>query len=407
MFLRNLIKLKLSRSENSSTFIGDKLKVIANYIFEEDTPILWSGITLLTNPPCAKELQILKEEIFSKGFFEAGEYIREKELLINSNVVPSIKNRKINYFINLSLTHPHPADSRNELVINKTQALEIKQKPTISTKLPNPISFSLSGLNVLLTKDVFKPGETIKISFSSEVLKQLEIRLLQNANLVCFCNAYGKDCHLVEELPPAIAGDAKTTDMERHFLLLKVPEIAEPSHNFLWEPIEKEQFGHRYGDYTKWSLLIIGKRKPEFGREPIKFEVPITIIKKRITEEKSGTGLFIEPYSGSGSLFDGLSSKFQKIYKVISIKSETENYILKIKNISGTDIFGVTIRIAGLHEGLFETTPSLIGFNIWKKNEEKEIIYKTNKNISALISEISDNTQKKIKIQSPISSNFF
>ncbi|KKK45091.1 MAG: hypothetical protein Lokiarch_12660, partial [Candidatus Lokiarchaeum sp. GC14_75] len=69
MFLRNLIKLKLSRSENSSTFIGDKLKVIANYIFEEDTPILWSGITLLTNPPCAKELQILKEEIFSKGFF--------------------------------------------------------------------------------------------------------------------------------------------------------------------------------------------------------------------------------------------------------------------------------------------------------------------------------------------------
>ncbi|KKN37078.1 hypothetical protein LCGC14_0767270, partial [marine sediment metagenome] len=64
-----MIELKLSRSENSSTFIGSKLKVVARYIFEEDTSILWSGITLLTNPPCAKELQILKEEIFSKGFF--------------------------------------------------------------------------------------------------------------------------------------------------------------------------------------------------------------------------------------------------------------------------------------------------------------------------------------------------
>ena len=402
-----MIKLKLSHSENSSAFIGDKIKVIVNYIFEEDTSILWSGITLLTNPPCAKELQILKEEIFSEGLFKAGEYIREKDLLINSNVVPTIKNRKINYFINLSLTHPHPTDSRNNLVINKTQALEIKQKPIISTKLPNPISFSLSGLNILLTKDIFKPGETIKISFSSEVLKQLEIRLLQNANLVCFCNAYGKDCHLVEELPPAIAGDAKTTDLERGFLLLKVPDIAEPSHNFLWEPIEKELFGHRYGDYTKWSLLIIGKKKPEFGRELIKFEVPITIIKKPIMEEKRGTGLFSGSNNGSRSLFDGLSSKFQKIYKVISINSETENYILKIKNISNNDIVGVTVRIVGLHEGFFETTPNLTGFNLWKKNEEKEIIYKTNKNVSALISEISDNTQKKIKIQSPISSNFF
>jgi hypothetical protein len=402
-----LIKLQLSTLENSSTFIGDKLNIRAKYIFEEDTSVLWSGVQLITNPPCAKELQISKEEIFSKGTFEAGEYIRERDLLINSNVVPTIKNRDINYSIKLSLSQSHPNDTEKDLIINQTQLIELKQKPNLSTKLPNPISFSLSGLNVLLSKDIFKPGETIKISFSSEVLKQLEIRLLQNANLVCFCNAYGNNCSLVEELPPAIAGDAKTTNIDRGFLLLKVPEIAEPSHNFLWESIEKEQFGARYGDYSKWSLLIIGKKKPEFGREPINFEVPITIVPKRFVEKKIGENLFSKADSGSHSLFDGLSSKFQKIYKVISINSDLENYKLKIKNISDTDLNGVTVTVAGLHEGLFETAPNLTGFNSWEKNEEKEINYKTEQNISAVISEISDNTQKKIKIQTPISSNFF
>jgi hypothetical protein len=392
---------------NSSTFIGDKLNIRAKYIFEEDTSIFWSGIQLITNPPCDKELQITKEEIFSKGTFEAGEYIRERDLLISSNVVPTIKNRKIDYFINLILRHPHPNNTDKEIIINQTQVIELKKKSNLSTKLPNPISFSLSGLNVLLTKDIFKPGETIKISFSSEVLKQIEVRLLQNANLVCFCDAYGKDCSLVEELPPAIAGDAKTTDMDRGFLLLKVPEIAEPSHNFLWEPIEKEQFGARLGDYTKWSLLIIGKKKPEFGREPINFEVPITIVPKRFIEEKVGNNLFSKADSRIHSLFEGLSSKFQKMYKVISINSDLNNYKLKIKNVSNTDLNGVTIKVAGLHEGLFETAPNLTGFNSWKKNEEKEIIYKTKQIISAVISEISDNTQTKIKIQTPISSNFF
>lgn len=402
-----MIKLQLSTLENSSTVIGDKLNIRAKYIFEEDTSVLWSGVQLITNPPCAKELQIAKEEIFSEGTFEAGEYIREKNLLVSSNVVPTIKNRNISYFVNLILRQPNHNKTGKDLIINQTQAIELKKKKNLSTKLPNPISFSLSGLNILLTKDIFKPGETIKISFSSEVLKQLEIRLLQNANLVCFCNAYGKDCSLVEELPPAIAGDAKTTDMERGFLLLNVPEIAEPSHNYLWEPIEKEQFGVRYGDYTKWSLLIMGKEKPEYGKEPINFEIPITIVPKRFIEKKGEINLFSKANSSSHSLFDGLSSKFQKIYKVLSLNSDLNNYKLKVKNISHADLNGVTVKVAGLHEGFFETAPNLTGFNSWKINEEKEIIYKTKQKISAVISEISDNTQKKIKIQTPISSNFF
>ncbi|MHA2472037.1 MAG: hypothetical protein ACXAES_02260, partial [Promethearchaeota archaeon] len=249
-----MVNLQLSDLNDGSVLIGDKLRVKTKFTFDEDTDILWSGIRLITNPPCLKEVQVSKEEVFSKGHFEAGEYIREKSMLINTNVVPTIKNRDLNYLLKLILRQPNPVNPEDDLVINKTHEIEIKAKNSgFQKKAPKPISFSLSGLNILLSKDVFKPGETIKINFSSEELRELEVRLLQNANVVCHCEAYGQSCSKVEELPPAIAGDAKTSNLEKEFLLLKVPDIAEPSYKFIYSPSEKEQFGFRYGAYTQWS----------------------------------------------------------------------------------------------------------------------------------------------------------
>ncbi len=402
-----MVKLELSDLNNGTVFIGDRFRVNVKFTFEEETDIFWSGIRLITNPPCAKELQVSKEEIFSKGNFEAGEYIREKSLLIASNIVPTIKNRNLNYILKLILRQPNPINPEDDLVISKTHDVEIKAKDSgLQTKSPKPISFSISGLNILLTKDVYKPGETIKISYSSEELKQIEVRLLQNSNLVCYCEAYGQNCSKVEELPPAIAGDARTQNFDKDFLLLKVPEVAEPTCNWLWSPSEKEQFGFRYGAYTKWSLLIVGKKKPEYGLEPIKFEVPITIATGRISEEKIGVDFFSERNAGASSLFDGIS-RFQKTYKVLSIDSDIDKYKLRIKNISKEDLQGVTVKITGLQEGLFETAPSLTGFNIWKKGEEKEIVYETKQNITALISVLEDNSQQTIRIQSPVAEASF
>ena len=404
----DLVKLQVENLNKDSVFIGDKLNIRTKFIFEEDTDILWSGVRLITNPPCARELQVSKEEIFSKGHFEAGEYIREKSLLIKTNVVPTIKNRNLNYFLKLILRQPNPINPEDDLVINKTQDIEIKAKDSgLQVKQPNPISFSISGLNALLTKDIYKPGETIKISFTSEVLKHIEVRLLQNSNIVCYCEAYGQNCRKVEELPAAIAGDARTSDLDKEFLLLKVPEVAEPSHNYLWSPSEKEQFGFRYGAYTIYSLLIIGKKKPEYGMEPIKFEVPITIVGGPILEKKVAVDLFVEGGAAAPSLFEGISSKFQKTYKVISIDSDIDKYKLRLKNISNKELNGVTVKVTGLQEGLFETAPNLIGFNTWKKNEEKEIVYEIKQDVTALISILEDNSQKSLRIQSPVSTTSF
>ena len=403
-----MVNLELTDLNKGAVFIGDRLSVKTQFKFEEDTRILWSGIRLITNPPCLKEVQVSKEEIFSKGNFEAGVYIREKSILIKSNVVPTIKNRDLNYLLKLILRQPNPVNPEDDLVINKSQDIEIKAKNSVyQTKIPKPISFSISGLNIMLSKDLYKPGETIKINFSSDELRELDVRLLQNANVVCYCEAYGQTCSKVEELPPAIAGDARTTNFQKDFLLLKVPEFAEPSYNFVYSPSEKEQFGFKYGAYTQWSLKFIGKKKPEFGSEPIKFEVPITIASAPFSEKKVAVDLFAGEGSDASTLFNGISSKFQKVYKVISIDSDIDKYRMNIKNISKKDLKGVTIKILGLQEGLFETSPSLTGFNTWKIDEEKEIVYEIKQDITALITILEDNSQQYIRIQSPVSTVSF
>jgi hypothetical protein len=105
-------------------------------------------------------------------------------------------------------------------------------------------------------------------------------------------------------------------------------------------------------------------------------------------------------------VFDGIS-RFQKVYKVVSIDSDIEKYILRIKNISKENLHGVTVSVAGLQEGIFETASYTTGFNIWAKGEEKEIIYETKQNITSLISILEDNSQQSIRMQSPVADKSF
>lgn len=400
------MKLELTDLSNGSVYIGDKLNIRTKFNFDDETSILWSGLGLITHPPCLKELQIAKAEIFSQGIFEAGEYIREKSVLIKNNVIPTIKKRNLEYEVQMVLRQENPINPDDNIVVKRTHDIEIKVKESqLQAVKQNPVSFSMSGLNILLTKDVFKPGETIKFNYASENYKEIGIRLLQSANIVCYCEAYGQNCRKVEELPPAIAGDVKTNNTAEGFMLLNVPEIAEPTHNYLWEPTDKEYWGFRYGDYTKWSILVLGK--PSTGRDIIKFEIPITITLGPAKKKQEEIDLFAGGQTSVPSLFDGISSKLQKIYKVTEIESDLEQYTIRIKNTSNDDLEGVTVKLTGLQEGLFETAPILTGFSKWKKDEEKEITYKTKQNISALISILEDNSQKSIRIQSPVSADFF
>ncbi|MEJ2249931.1 MAG: hypothetical protein P8Y70_07035 [Candidatus Lokiarchaeota archaeon] len=401
--------MKLELSGNNFVYVGDKLKIRTKLLFEEDQEILWTGIRLITAPPCTKELQIAKKEVFSKGKFEEGIYIRDNDLLIKNNVVPTIEKRNLRYWVQLLLRKENPINPEEDLIIKKRHDVIIRPRNFNLNNKPNPISFSISGLKIDLNKDIFKPGETIKINYISEGLKELEVRLLQKANLVCKCEQYGQNCSKVQELPPAIAGDAKTkSNTEKGYLLLKVPEVAEPSHNYLWEPTEKEFWGLKYGDYTEWSLQVIGKKKPEFGRENVEFKLPITIVTEPIKEGQPEIDFFSGEDNRAPSVFKDITSKFQETFKISEItkspgeSEDTNTFKIKIKNISKEILKGTTIKLTGLQEGLFETFPSLKGFSDWKPQEEKVITFETDKSVTAIISVIEDNSQKTIRIQSPI-----
>lgn len=396
------MNLKLSDLNNGSVFVGDKLSIKTEYEFEEDKDILWSGIRLITNPPCKKELQINKQEVFSKGHFEAGTYIRTRPILIKTNVVPTIEKRDLEYKVHLVLRQKSPLNPDEEITIKKTHEIEIRPQPAEEKKKPHPVSLSISGLEINLKKDVYKPGETIKINYSSDDLRQIEVRLLQSANLICHCQAYGKNCSQVQKLPPAIAGDTKTNNTEEGYMLIKVPEVAEPSHDYLWSSSEKEEWGFRYGDYSRWSLKIVGK--PRRNNKPIEFEVPITIARMKEDEEEE-LELFAARNERAPGLFDELSSKFQKRFEVSSIESDIDKYILNIKNISKKDLEGVTVKLTGLQKGLFETEPILTGFSKWQQGEEKQVELKLKQDINAIISIFEDNSQKRVRVQSRVSSD--
>ena len=123
------MNLKLSDLNNGSVFVGDKLSIKTEYEFEEDKDILWSGIRLITNPPCKKELQINKQEVFSKGHFEAGTYIRTRPILIKTNVVPTIEKRDLEYKVHLVLRQKSPLNPDEEITIKKTHEIEIRPQP--------------------------------------------------------------------------------------------------------------------------------------------------------------------------------------------------------------------------------------------------------------------------------------
>jgi hypothetical protein len=326
-------------------------------------------------------------------------------MLIKSNVVPTIKKRDLEYKVHLILRQKSPLNPDEEITIKKTHEIEIHPKPSEEKKKPHPVSLAISGLEINLKKDVYKPGETIKINYSSEDLRKIEVRLLQSANLICHCQAYGKNCSQVQKLPPAIAGETKTNNTEKGYMLIKVPEVAEPSHDYLWSSSEKEEWGFRYGDYSRWSLKVLGK--PRRNSKPIEFEIPITIARMKEQEEEE-----LELFSGrqeqAPGLFDELSSKFQKRFKVTSIESDIDKYVLNIKNISDKDLEGVTVKLTGLQKGLFETEPILTGFKNWKKDEEKEVeLTVKQKEINAIISIFEDNSQKRVRVQSKVSSDLF
>ncbi|MFX0099164.1 MAG: hypothetical protein ACFFCS_06240 [Candidatus Hodarchaeota archaeon] len=362
--------LKLDFLEEA--FIGQPLDVKVGITIDEKTVINYTAVKLEAIRPCERPLLIDQKEIFCKGNFEPGQYTRDISIPLANKIIPSSEQRGIRY--DVSLYSRIPADGMdiegqelfNAKAIKLVKALDKNKKLVV-----NPIILAIKGLKLELQKDIYRPGETIKINFEAKDMKELKIILMQRSNILCKCTQYGRVCTQVPVIPASAANAAKANNPTTGYLLLSVPKTAELSARHTWEPKEKSTWNDKFGDYNEWYLQITGKK---YNNESINFEIPLEIDQGKIGQEKPDEIQFFESQSGTISPSSSGSPLFQpKKIKVTSVEASTDGFKINVKNDSSKDFNGSTCKITGIKDMFFETPPYMVGFGILEAGAEKEI----------------------------------
>ncbi len=355
-----------------------------------DIKVFWGGVKLVTRRPCKNPLVIASKEVFGKGNFEKGTYTRQLQISIAQKILPSVELRNILYTIDGSMRVEKSPNSDEEMEIVTSQPIFI-ESPMDKTAIPspNPVNFSLGGLTIMLNKDVYAPGEAIKVTYQQKGFKQISVKLMQLANVVCSCPQFGHVCTYLEKLP-AVVTNANKKDLNSPdgFILLKIPKISEPSHNYQWKPSEETFWGHQFGDVNEWFIDISGKYdNPTL--KPIKFQVPITILPDVIP---TGNQELFAPGKGAADLKPKTRPKTAFEVAVPVLDEANRTFELKITNkVPSKNLEGVTVKVTGVQEGLFETPSFTQGISKWAPGEEKTISYRTQPNISNIVLVIEDN----------------
>ncbi len=391
--------MKIDLSSVSETIAGSSIPVKCTLTFEDDQKIFWSGVKLVTNRPCKNEIIIAKRDLFSEGQFEAGEYKRDFSLNVAPNVIPSIPARNINYRVVLGVRIPKVRDPDAEVEVVQDRGLFIKPLPVKRADIEaNPVVLAIGGLQVKISKDTFKPGDAIKIDFSTKAgYKNIQVRLIQSAGVVCYCPQFGRECQYTEENPPVVANSSrKDVTSGEGFLLLKIPKVAEPSHEYFWTPKKEAAWGHKFGDVSEWYLEIVGTRAA--AQKPVKFTVPIRLLPVQEPKVPKIEDKLFEPVSAGSR--GPLSPLMKNMFGVAGVEHlpDKKLYQITLKNRSKKDLKGVSVQVTGIQEGLFETPSWTVGFADWPAGTDKVLAYPCRSKIASIVLNFEDNDDRKIRI---------
>lgn len=354
-------------------YIGQPVDVKAAINIIDGTIINYTGVKLEAIRPCDRPLLIEQKEIFCKGNFKPGEYTRNINIPLSNKIIPSSEKRGIKY--NISLYSRIPADGMDiegqELVNEKAVKL-VKRIDKNKKLIVNPIILAIKGLKLELQKDIYRPGETIKINYEAKDTKELKILLMQRANILCKCTQYGRVCTQVPIIPPSAANAAKANNPTTGYLLLSVPKTAELSARHTWEPKEKSTWNDKFGDYNEWYLQITAKKYN--STENINFEIPLEIDQGIIGKEKPKEVQFFETRGGEIGASSSENALFQvKKVKIAKVEPTADGFNIAVKNESSKDFNGVTCKITGIKDMFFETPPYMVGFGNLEAGGEKTI----------------------------------
>lgn len=376
-------------STEPETYVGTPTIVRNIFNLPEDTRIFWAGSRIYAKRLCGKEIVVSKADIFCEGQLEKGEYIREKSIPISNRVPPSVKERNLSYRIRTEISMVKPGTRSEEEFFFAETPLLLKTGP-IPNSNPHPVEVSITGIKIQMDKDHFQPGDTIKIDYKLAKFKAFEIVLLKDANITCNCPEYAPTCVHIKPKPPSVEKSIKASNLTMGTLQIPLPSFIEVSHRYVWEPPEKTRWKDTYGDYVNWILEAIGTRS---SGEIVKFQIPITIVKKATPEESD--------------LFSSTQTKAPALNKILLPESleiathniEEKRLTLSLKNKSKEVLNGVTVKITPIESMFFELPPILTGVNEWKPNTEIQAFHtkvgKTIKNFQILIEDNNGNAINK------------
>ncbi len=369
---------------------GSSIRTVTKFDLAEDTKVWWGGVTLLTNLPCGNELPLSSSEVFCEGFLESGTYVRERELSVSRRAVPTLIRKNVHYLIRASLSVGKLDRYGEAFKIVSEKPIKIRSEQRFE---PNPVSLTIKGMSFNIEKDAVQPGEVIKLNYKTEGLKLLTVDLVNDSNISCSCPKYAKVCVHIKKNPPEILTTVEEKNPTRGYLSIRVPQYAEHSYNYFWEPTERTQWSQTFGAYSHWYLDITCIK---VTGESIKFQIPINIVLPPMEE----AGLFEE--AKAQNILKG--KLLPQSIEVSVEQKEKEKLVIHVTNNTKQELKGVTIKVVGIKEELFETAPYMLGIKRLPTGKEVELNYELReKNVQSFQMSFEDNEgnviTKRIKIK--------
>ncbi|MBN2152510.1 MAG: hypothetical protein JW839_13745 [Candidatus Lokiarchaeota archaeon] len=399
------MELKIDFPQRAS--IGQPVRVKVRVAIDGEAGVAevrYTGVRLSAIRPCEKPLIIEQREIFCSGKFEAGEYARSVSFALPANVVPSSAQRGVRYKMEAYSRVPggegEAGSDQEYFDAGEIALVENRNKNKVLEV--NPVVLAIKGLKLNLQKDIYRPGETIKITFEARDIKELKVLLMERSNILCNCTQYGRVCTQVPRIPPSAAGAAKVASPTTGFLLLQIPKSAELSTRHEWEPKDRTTWNDKFGDFNEWYLAVTGTK---YSGEDISFDIPIEIDEGRITTEKQEEVPFFETSATAMASEEPFKPAFQvKPLKLAGIARRDDEIDVTLSN-EGTSAFhGCTCKVTGIKDLFFETKPYMAGFSAIEPGASKKIGgIKLAKGVTEVTIEIEANEGKLGTFKSSIS----
>ncbi|MFW9991031.1 MAG: hypothetical protein ACFFD4_03120 [Candidatus Odinarchaeota archaeon] len=360
------MELKLENSEKVVT--GKHIKTKLLFSTQQPIKAWYGGIELRSERPCGRNFVLAKEDLFCEGILKQGTYIRERNLFITTSAVPTVPDRHFKYKVAADVTIREA--NKPEIQLSDENPLVVEPRlPEIPKGRPSEIS--MRGIKIFMASDIVAKGDEITLSYDIESyagIKKLAFSLQKQASIRCACQSFRHVCRYINPIPAEALEEILVQNPDKGKVVFKTIKELEDTHDYFWRAQEMSSIPIM-GDSVNWIINIKGGGK---NGEMINFQLPVKILTPLAEKEtmKEGSALFSDQIPDQDA-DDVLVRKIKLVKHGVK-----EGYpVFRLKNTSGKKLSGITVKIAGIRNELFEWGPWMEGFSDWHSQEEIELLY--------------------------------